>query len=96
MGFDLYLFVRVKWVGTAPPANQLHPARHMARFDESFESLEEHHCYDEKEANAVKLGIVNRYGRGNCSVEVIELSEKKYEHFLGLRNEILNQLEELA
>ncbi len=93
--YQLFLFIKVRWVGTAPPVNKLHPARHMARFDESYEAFVEHTCYGHDEAERFKRGVVLKYGQGNRSVEIRQVTERQYEELLGARNEVLNELEEL-
>lgn len=41
MWFMLYLHIHVQWVGTVTPQHSLHPAQHILRFNESFETVED-------------------------------------------------------
>ena len=68
----------------------------MARFDESYERFEEHQCHSERDAQEIIRQTVAAYGGDNRTVQVLAVGERRYEELLGLRNELLNQLEELA
>ena len=101
MGFTLYLQIIVKWVGTATPTNfgwyahAASDARTMARFCETYERLEEHHCYNANDARKVHDMLASKYAGANHSVEIKEVAEHKYCELLGAMNEAANELDEL-
>lgn len=92
--FQLYLHIKVRWVGDTTPTSG-HPASHQAHFDESYEAFAEQTCYCHADAERFKRGILLKHNGNNHSVEIREVNEQRYEELLGLRNEALNELEEL-
>jgi hypothetical protein len=53
MWFSVYFHINIKWIGTAPPTNQNHPARHMHRFAEEREAIQEFRCYNQSDVECV-------------------------------------------
>lgn len=98
----IYLHIIVKWTGTATPtsfgwyAHATSEARTMARFCETFETFEQHSASNSCDAEEIIRQTVVAYGGDKRTVDVKTVSESRFEELLGLRNEILNQLEELA
>ena len=102
MWHTIYLHIKVKWTGTATPTNygwyahSSSEARTLARFEESYEAYEQHLCHSEGDANELIRQTVVAYGGDNRTVQVMSVNERRFEELLGLRNEALNELEELA
>lgn len=78
MWFTLYLHIKVKWVGTATPTGNMHPARHMGRFDESFETVEEFRCYSQSDASLVLEQTQNIYFGPNRTPTIQSVNEGKF------------------
>lgn len=75
MWFSVYFHITVKWTGTAPPTNQNHPARHMHRFDEKLETVEEFRCYNQNDVNLVKRQTENLYRGPNRTATIQRVSQ---------------------
>jgi hypothetical protein len=78
MWFTLYLHITVRWIGTAPPSGNMHPARHMARFDEVFETVEEFRCYSQSDSALVMQQTENIYCGPNRITTIKSVNEGKY------------------
>jgi len=102
MWHTIHLHIKVKWTGTATPTNfswyahASSDARTMARFDESYERFEQHSAANACDAAELIRQTVVAYGGDNRTVQVLSVTERRFEELLGMRNEMLNQLEELA
>jgi hypothetical protein len=77
MWFTLYLHITVRWVGTATPSRNMHPARHMARFDELFETVEEFRCYSQHDAALVIRQTESIYCGPNRITTIQSVNEGK-------------------
>jgi len=95
MWHTIYLHIKVKWTGTATPTGDMHPARHMAHFDESYEALEQHSAFNACDADEIVRQTKVAYGGDYRTVDVKQVSESRFEELLGLRNEAANELDEL-
>ena len=78
MWHTIYLYIKVKWTGTRTPSNQMHPARHMERFDESYEAYEQHQCHSEGDARELIRQTVVAYGGDNRTVQVLSVTERRF------------------
>ncbi len=78
MWFTLYLHITVRWIGMAPPSGDMHPARHMARFDEMFETVEEFRCYSESDAGLIVRQTERIYCGANRITTIQSVNETRY------------------
>jgi hypothetical protein len=78
MWFTLYLHIQVKWVGTSTPSGDMHPARHMERFDETFETVEEFRCHSQRDADEIMRQTYVVYGGNTHTLQVQSVNEGKY------------------
>lgn len=92
MWFTLYLHITVKWVGTATPQHQCHPARHMPRFDETFESCEEFRCHSQSDAELVMWQTQQIYCGPNRMTVIQCVNREKYSQ---IESRIIGVCEEL-
>jgi hypothetical protein len=56
----------------------MHPARHMERFDESYEAYEQHQCHSEGDARELIRQTVVAYGGDNRTVQVLSVTERRF------------------
>lgn len=92
MWFTMYLHIKVRWIGTATPSNQQHPARHMARFDDQFETVEEFRCHSQSDAALIVRQTESIYCGPNCITTIQSVDEGKYRE---IEASICNACEEL-
>lgn len=78
MWFTLYLHIRVEWVGTATPQKAMPPARHMARFSETFETVEEFRCYSQNDAELILRQTQNIYCGPNRITMIRSVNREEY------------------
>ena len=78
MWFTLYLHIAVRWVGTATPTGDMHPARHMGRFDETFETCEESRCYSQNDAELIMRQTQAIYCWPNRSTMIRSVNREEY------------------